>query len=286
MTIAEGDRAAGAQRLGGRPRGGAWSLLPAAGVSLSAFVLFALRPTLPDLHIAGLVLLTVSVLGAILLDRELGRDLSLIALGVAIVSVTSVEADVGWTSFVRIGSVLALAVALPFVLDRFVLKRRVITFPWRSREKKTRAEIAYVFLVPLLGYLLLPFYFIRSGAYLNWPHITDLSELARFFVGVNAVGTWDELFFICTCFALLRRHFPLWQANLLQMVIFVSFLWELGYREWAPAFTIPFALLQGWLFAKTRSLGYVLAVHLLFDAIVFLAIVHAHNRDWIPIFVY
>jgi hypothetical protein len=35
---------------------------------------------------------------------------------------------------------------------------------------------------------------------------------------------------------------------------------------------------------KTRSLGYVLAVHLLFDALVFLAIVHARNPDWAPIF--
>ncbi len=49
---------------------------------------------------------------------------------------------------------------------------------------------------------------------------------------------------------------------------------------------MPFALLQGFLFAKTRSLGYVLIVHLLFDAIVFLAIVHAHNRDWLGIFIY
>ena len=105
-------------------------------------------------------------------------------------------------------------------------------------------------------------------------------------VGVGAVGIWDELFFICTVFTLLRRHFPVWQANLLQAVIFVSFLWELGYRAWGPLLTIPFALLQGWLFAKTRSLGYVLTVHLLFDAIVFLAIVHAHNREWLPIFLY
>jgi membrane protease YdiL (CAAX protease family) len=261
-------------------------LLPAAGVSLSAFVLFALRPAFPQLTIAGLGLLVASLLAAILIDRELGRDLSLIGIGIAIVSVTSVEADVTWPSFVRIGLVLGLAVLVPFLLDRLLFRRRVITFPWRSHEKKTRLEIAYVFIVPLLGYLLLPFYFIRSGAYENWPHITDLSELLRFFVGVNAVGTFDELFFICTCLVLLRRHFPLWQANLLQMVIFVSFLWELGYREWAPVFTIPFALLQGWLFAKTRSLGYVLTVHLLFDALVFLAIVHAHNRDWIPIFVY
>lgn len=261
-------------------------LLPAAGLSLSAFVLFALRPQWPELIPLGLALLAVSILGAILVDRELGRDLSLIAIGVTIVSTTSVEADVGWASFVRIGTVLALAVAVPFAIDRFILRRRAITFPWRSREKKTRLELGYVVAVPLLGYLILPFYFIRSGAYENWPHITDVSELARFFVGVNAVGTWDELFFICTAFTLLRRHFPVWQANLLQMVIFVSFLWELGYRAWGPLLTIPFALLQGYLFAKTRSLGYVLTVHLLFDAIVFVAIVHAHNRDWLPIFLY
>jgi membrane protease YdiL (CAAX protease family) len=256
-------------------------VLPAVGVSLSAFLLFGLRLTL-----IGLAVLAVSLLAAILIDRALGLDLSLIGLGVAIVSTTSVEADVHWPSFVRIGTVLGLAVLTPYLVDRLLLRRRAITFPWRSHEKKTRLEIAYVFAVPLLGYLLLPFYFIRSGAYLNWPHITDLSELLRFFVGVNAVGTFDELFFICTCLVLLRRHFPFWLANLLQMVIFVSFLWELGYRAWAPLFTIPFALLQGYLFAKTRSLGYVLAVHLLFDALVFLAIVHAHNRDWIPIFIY
>jgi membrane protease YdiL (CAAX protease family) len=261
-------------------------LLPAAGVSLSAFLMFGLRPAWPDAVIPGLILLVLSLIAAILMDRELGIDLTLVGVGIAIVSATSVEADVHWPSFVRIGVVLALAVATPFLIDRLVLRRRVVRFPWRSREKKTRLELAYVVAVPLLGFLILPFYFIRSGAYLNWPHITDLSELGRFFVGVNAVGTWDELFFICTVFTLLRRHFPLWQANLLQAVIFVSFLWELGYRAWGPLLTFPFALLQGWLFAKTRSLGYVLTVHLLFDAIVFLAIVHAHNREWLPIFWY
>lgn len=259
----------------------ALTILPAVGVSVSAFLLFALR--VPE---AGHPLLAVSLIAAVLIDRELGRDLALIGIGVAIVSLTSVEADVSWPSFVRIGAVLGAAVLVPFLIDRLVYRRRVIRFPWRTHEKKSRLEIAYLVAVPALGWLILPFYFIRSGAYENWPRITDLSELARFFVGVNAVGTWDELFFICTCLVLLRRHFPLWQANLLQATIFVSFLWELGYRAWGPLLTIPFALLQGWLFAKTRSLGYVLAVHLLFDAIVFLAIVHAHNRDWIPIFVY
>lgn len=258
-----------------------WSLLPAAGVSLSAVLLFGVGADLP-----GYALLAASLVTAVALDRRLAQDLLLVGIGVAIVSTTSVEADLSWDRFFTIGTVLALAVTVPFLIDRHVYRRRAIRFPWRTGERWNPLERSYLFLVPFLGWLILPFYFIRSGAYQNWPHVTDASELARFFVGVNAVGTWDELFFICTCFALLRRHFPVWQANLLQATIFVSFLWELGYRSWGPLLTAPFALLQGFIFTRTGSLTYVLLVHLLFDAIVFLAIVHAHNPEWIPIFIY
>jgi len=132
-------------------------------------------------------------------------------------------------------------------------------------------------LVLVLGWLILPFYFITSGVYMNWPVVDTPDLIARLFVGVGAVGIWDELFFICTVFALLRRHFADLSANLLQAIVFVSFLWELGYREWGPALTIPFALLQGYIFLRTRSLAYVVTVHLLFDAVVFAVLVHAHN---------
>lgn len=256
-------------------------LLPAAGISISALMLFAFQ-----LAGWGHLVLVLSLIAAFVRNRELGKDLLLIGAGVAIVSTTSVEADVSWDRFIIIGTVLILAVTVPLFIDRVVYRRRAIRFPWRGKHRWTRIETIYVFAVPFLGWAILPFYFIRSGAYLNWPHITDTSELLRFFVGVNAVGTWDELFFICTCFALLRRHFPVWLANLLQATVFVSFLWELGYREWGPLLTIPFALIQGFLFARTGSLLYVLVVHLLFDAIVFMAIVHAHNPEWFAIFIY
>lgn len=272
------DAAADVVRVQPRPVT-ARTLLPAAGVSLSAFLLFGahVRPL-------GYVVLVVSLAVAWALDRALARDLLLIGVGIALVSTTSMEADVSWPRFVAIGSALAAAVSVPFLIDRFVYRRRAIRFPWRTGVRWPRSEKAYLVAVPMLGWLILPYYFITSGAYENWPHITDDGELARFFVGVNAVGTWDELFFICTCFALLRRHFPVWLANLLQATIFVSFLWELGYREWGPLLTTPFAILQGFIFARTGSLTFVLMVHLLFDAIVFLAIVHAHNPGMFDIF--
>lgn len=256
-------------------------LAAAAGVSFSAFILFGLF-----LPCWGHLVLVASLLLAWRVDRELGRDLTLIGAGIAVVSTTSVEADLRWDRFFTLGTVLTAAVLVPLALDRLWLRRRAIVYPWRTGTRWNRVQWSYVVAVPLLGWSILPAYFIHSGVYQNWPPVHEVSELARFFVGVNFVGLWDELFFICTCFALLRRHFPLWTANILQAVIFVSFLWELGYRSWGPLLTIPFSLLQGWIFNRTRNLTYVVVVHLLFDVIVFLAIVHAHTPEWLRIFVY
>jgi membrane protease YdiL (CAAX protease family) len=44
-------------------------------------------------------------------------------------------------------------------------------------------------------------------------------------------------------------------------------------------------LVQGWIFARTKSLPYVVAVHLLFDAVVFAVLVHAHNPHAFDVFV-
>ncbi|RZS59084.1 CAAX prenyl protease-like protein [Microcella putealis] len=254
-------------------------LLPAAIVATSAIPLFGFENRL-----IGYPWLVIGLIVAFVVDRELMRDLGIIAAGLIVVSTVSVKADISWPNFFLLGFVLSLAVAVPFVLDRVVLKRRVIRFPWRSGQKWQPWEKSYLFAVPFLGWLILPFYFISSGAYLNWPKVDEASEVARLFVGVNAVGIWDELFFICTCYVLLLRHFPVLVANILQSIIFVSFLWELGYQAWGPLMTIPFAMLQGWIFHRTKSLTYVIIVHLLFDLVVFLAIVHAHNPGALPIF--
>ena len=258
-------------------------LLPAVLVCGAAVLLFGFM-----VPWAGYALLVVGLAAAWLTDRS-GRtsrllaDLSLIALGQVIISTISIAADISYGNMLLMGTVLGLAVVVPFVISRFVYRDHVIRFPWRTGKRWTRVQWAYLLLVLFLGWAILPFYFITSGVYTNWPTVTEPDEIARLFVGVNAVGTWDELFFICTVFALLRRHFPTWQANLLQSIVFVSFLWELGYQSWGPLLTLPFALLQGYTFKLTKSLTYVLVVHLLFDAIVFAVIVYAHN-GWPAIF--
>lgn len=266
-----------------------WALLPAILLAGSAPLMFAFRGFSLAQTIAAYGLLVAALVIAWFFDRNgrsdgLFKDLLLIAIGMVIVSTVSVKADISWGNFFLLGFVLAAAVAVPYLISRFVFKDRLIRFPWRGGWPWSRVQWGYLVLVLFLGWLILPFYFITSGVYLNWPNTVAWDEIARLFIGVNAVGLWDELFFILTVFVLLMRHFPVWQANLLQMVIFVSFLWELGYQSWGPLLTIPFALLQGWIYFQTKSLAYVVTVHLLFDAVVFLVIVHARNDGVIPFF--
>ncbi|MCK2036410.1 CPBP family intramembrane metalloprotease [Microbacterium sp. SSW1-49] len=215
---------------------------------------------------------------------SLTRDLSLIAVGLLIVSVIPLAAELDNLAMLRFTLALGGAVAVPYVVSRYLYRDRAIAFPWRTHRRWGRLQWGWLVAVLVLGWLILPFYFITSGVYQNWPVVDTPDLIARLFVGVGAVGIWDELFFICTVFALLRRHFPDALANILQAIVFVSFLWELGYREWGPLLTIPFALLQGFIFLRTHSLAYVVTVHLLFDAVVFAVLVHAHNPGLLPIF--
>lgn len=266
---------------------GAPRILVAALVCLAAPAFFVAEQAW-----IGWILLALGIGGAGIIERRaatasgpsLTRDLLLIAIGMLIVSAIPLAAELDNLAMLRFTLALGGAVVVPYVISRFVFHDRAISFPWRTGKRWGRLQWTWLFAVLVLGWLILPFYFITSGVYLNWPVVDTPELIARLFVGVGAVGIWDELFFICTVFALLRRHFPDMLANVLQMVVFVSFLWELGYREWGPLLTIPFALLQGYIFLKTHSLAYVVTVHLLFDAVVFAVLVHAHNPGLLAIF--
>ncbi|GAA1725120.1 hypothetical protein GCM10009809_21100 [Isoptericola hypogeus] len=267
-------------------------LLAAALVSASAVLLFAVhvRPLAYVPLVAGVAL-------GLAVDRRLGRDLALIAVSLGIISTISLEADLSDAGMTRFAVVLSLAVLVPWAASRYLFRddpstgsggtggAGVVQFPVGTGRRWSAGQWVYLAVVVVVGYLVLPWYFLGSGAYLNWPPLEGGNDIARLFVGVNAVGIWDELFFVCTVFALLRRHFGVTTANLLQAVVFVSFLWELGYREWGPLLTVPFALVQGWIFSRYKSLSYVVAVHLLFDLVVFAVLVHGHHPELFDVFV-
>ncbi|WP_155852933.1 CPBP family intramembrane glutamic endopeptidase [Arthrobacter sp. H14] len=262
-------------------RASAAGLLPAILLAGSAVVLFVFELNLP-----GYALLLLAVVLAFFIDRFLFRDLLLIAAGLSIISAVPITTDISLAHMFVMGTAMVLAVGIPYGVSRFGYRDHAVRFPVRTGQPWTAVEKWYLVAVVVIGYLLLPVYMMSTGVYQNWPAVSDVDGILRLFLGTNVLGIWDELFFICTCFALLRRHFPDWQANLLQAVLFTSFLFELGFHSWGPAMIFLFALVQGWIFKLTKSLSYIVCVHLLFDFVLFLVLVHAHNRAWLDIFLY
>jgi hypothetical protein len=268
-----------------------WAVIPALLTCLAAPAFFVIR-----VPWAGWMLLAAALIGAWMVDRRGGvpvlrgerpsllRDLSLIAIGQLIVSAIDLKAELDNLAMLRFTIALGGAVVVPYALSRWLYRDHAIRFPWRGGGRWRWWQWVWLGAVLVLGWLILPFYFVTSGVYTNWPVVDTPDLIARLFVGVGAVGIWDELFFVCTVFVLLRRHLADVTANVLQAIVFVSFLWELGYQAWGPWLTVPFALVQGFLFLRTRSLAYIVTVHLLFDAVVFSVLVHAHNPGALPIF--
>lgn len=250
-------------------------MLCATGVTLIAL---QLKPAGWLLYFSGLLLLPF-------VRRELARDMLLIYLSVALLGLTPITTDVAIGHMLVMGTTLALAVAVPYLLSRFAFRDRLVRFQFHHGRRWFRREIVWIFGTGLVAYFLLPYYLKDTGAYLNWTVEPGAGFLTRFFIGTNGLGIWDELFFVSTVLGILRRHFPFLIANLAQAILFTSFLYELGFTGWGPLMIYPFALIQGFVFKKTESLFYIITIHLTYDLVLFFALLNANRPDWVPFFV-
>ena len=127
-----------------------------------------------------------------------------------------INTDVSPRHMLAMGSVLAVVVALPYLIMSRLYHEKVIAFPWNVNLRWGRKEMRYLALAGVLSYLLLPYYLYQTGSYMNWDVGMSLGQLVRLFIGTNALGIWDELFFVGVCLALLRQHLPFMWANIAQ----------------------------------------------------------------------
>lgn len=232
----------------------------------------------------GWPLLLASALTLLASNRDFAKDIILIHGSVAILGLTRITTDISYGHMIEMGLALTAAVALPYIVTKYWYKNNHVKFQFHHGRRWHAKEVMYVGLAGLIAYFLLPFYLQSTGAYLNWPADSDTSSIARLFIGTNGLGIWDELFFICTVLGILRQYFSFKWANVFQAIMFSSFLYELGFTGWGPIMIFIFALIQGYVFKKTESLLYVIAIHLTVDLVLFLALINAHNPDLANIF--
>lgn len=247
---------------------------------LSSVVLIALQWKL-----FGWSLLGLGIIILLFSPKQFRRDILLIYISLLLLGITPINTDIRPAHFFLMAFFLSLAILIPYGISRFINKNHLIKYRFHHGRSWTKTEIGYIFFTAFVCYLVFPFMLRETGSYLHWTVLPGVANLTVLFIGTNALGIWDELFFINTVFAILRNYLSFWTANLLQAVMFTSFLYELGFRGWAFLVIFMFALLQGYVFKKTDSLLYIITIHLTADLILYLTLIYLHHPNWLHFFI-
>jgi len=213
-----------------------------------------------------------------LFQEEAKRRKQFIALALAlgILAVSAINTNLQISHIINIGSSLIAALILPSL----ILKgQNIIDFKFLP-DNLDIIDIGYTLIAIPLAYFafLLYFTYLNPNVPYNWvlPAQADNTELFKLFMGINAVGIWDELFFINISFAILRSLFPFKIANPAQAVIYSAVLYQMAFSGWGPVFIFVLALTQGFMFERSKVLVWVLIVHLIVDFFLFQAIVQRY----------
>ena len=213
-------------------------------------------------------------------DRAL-RYLAL-AASVAVLGAAPINTDTSNEHILILGTAFLLAIVLP-TLILWRREPRVITFKLFPDEFDW-VEVFYTLLAIPLAWGVFQFYFFVWSPQVpfNWslPSEPQTEPLLRLFLGINAVGIWDELFFINVSYAIIRSLFPYLTANLAQSVIYTTVLWTMAFRGVGPLLVYIFAFTQGAMYERSKSLLWVLIVHLIVDYFLYQAIVSAYYPDF------
>ena len=247
---------------------------------LAAVTLIALQKTT-----LGYGILILGLAGLGIYGKEFRRNIVLIYFSVGLLGATPLGTNIGLQHVILMGVPLFLGIAIPYLVARYIYKNNLLRIPFNFRRIWHKKEISYILLVLILSYFILPFMLRETNSYPNWTIQPGFWNIITSYVGLNAVAIWEELFLVTTVLTIFRRHLPFWQANIAQAVIFSSFLFAVGFIGWSFLVIFFFALSQGYIYKKTGSLAYVLAIHLSLDIFVHLSILELNHPGWVPIFI-
>lgn len=233
----------------------------------------------------GYLLLAVGFALLWLTERDFRRTIGLVYGSIALLGISPINTSTDLQHVLVLGIPMLSVIIVPYLVTRYVYKLDVINISLNLRRRWSKQEVLYFLITVFAAYLLLPIILASGNSYMNWDIQDNTRSLVESFLGLNAVGAWDELFFITTVFALFRFNVQMWVANIAQAILFTSFLYNMGFQGWCFPFVFIFALTQGYWYYKTNSFAYVLTVHLSVDIILHLALTNLQNPQLAPIFI-
>lgn len=229
--------------------------------------------------------LGLTALDTIRLERDNRLMLLSICLAIAIIGTTPVNTGLSTGHILKMLAGMIAAVAVPYLFLEHWHKQGVIQYKLHHGRRWHLYEILYVLVPAAIGYFTLPFFFSSTGNYQHWTVELTFRGLLLLLLGLIAVGVWDEVIFVATIGSVLRKLLPFWAANIAQAFVFSSFLYELGFRSWSVYFAYIFALIQFYIYKITNSLIYAITIHVVFDLVLFVALIHAYYPQYLRIFI-
>ena len=250
-------------------------LLPALACFCAATVLLIpLEWFVPGLILWGACAVLVARSGR----ADVRRNMGLLLFVLLVLGFSPINTDRDTRHMIEVGLAFGAVILVPYLwmrwkaphqLDWAFLPRR---FWWR--------DIIYVVISFPLAWGIIRLYFLTLNPELptHWPMPPEPTDdaLRRLFFGINAVGIWDELFFINTVYVLLRTLFPARIANPAQAVVYTAVLYHMAFTGWGILIVYLFALTQGAMYERSGVLLWVLIVHLVVDYFLVLAILAYH----------
>lgn len=210
-------------------------------------------------------------------DAAARRRLGILYGAVMILALAPIHTDRSTSHILQLGISFAAVVLGP----AWLLRREPEIQDWRLWPRRLQAlDLVYVLISIPLAWGVLQGYFFHVNPELptHWPMPAEPNADAtwRLVFGINAVGIWDELFFVNTVYAILRSLYPARIANLAQAVVYTSVLNDMAFTGIGPVVVYAFALTQGAMYERSRCLLWVLLVHLIVDAFLVAAILQYH----------
>jgi membrane protease YdiL (CAAX protease family) len=234
-----------------------------------------------DRALIGWVLLILGLGIAAVWARPLVFDLMAPAAGIAILTLLPGEIGLDAGGSAHFAVVLALALVVPWAFTRFVTRSRSVEFAWSGGRRWSRKQWLGLAVVPFVGCVVLAPYLIWLDGHEFWPPIQGLAAAVMLAVGIFGLGLWEELFLVGVLAQSVRPHVAAWVAIAMRVAIAVPLLWSWGFQGLGPVIIAAFAVFQGLLWERTRSLGYVTAVHLAFDVALIVTLLWARYPGWL-----
>ncbi len=210
-------------------------------------------------------------------EPKLRRRMGVLLGCIALLAVCDIHTAIDERNVWQVGIPFFLVIFIP-ALQQHWGDRGVISFRFWPEAWHPRDVIYTVISVPLAWAVLKFYWWCNPELYTHWalPPESDPGAIQQLFLAINAVGIWDELFFVNTVFAMLRSLFPYRVANAFQAIVYASVLYDMAFTGVGPLILLAFAWTQGAMFERSESLVFVLVVHLIVDFFLVAAIVGSY----------